>query len=62
VVKQNKATLEHHMQSYETIKGERYLLKTNQEREDVNYWALKKNSVDLEIRSTTLQRNKESLQ
>jgi hypothetical protein len=49
------------MQLYETIKGERDLLKTNQDREDAKYWALKKEANDLEIRFTTLQRNKESL-
>ncbi len=40
--KQRKVTLEHQMQSYQTIKGERDLLKTNQEREEAKYWALKK--------------------
>jgi hypothetical protein len=38
----------------ETIKGERDLLKENQDIEDVKYWALKKEANDLEIRFTTL--------
>jgi hypothetical protein len=40
---------------YETIKGERNLLKANQEMEDVKYWALKKEANDLEIRFVALQ-------
>jgi hypothetical protein len=37
------------MQLYETIKGERDLLKENQEKEDAKYWALKKELDNLEI-------------
>jgi hypothetical protein len=37
MVKQKKATLEQQLQSYEIIKGERYLLKVNKEREDAKY-------------------------
>jgi hypothetical protein len=40
---------------YETIKGERDLLKENQEREDVKYWALKKEANDLDIKFVALQ-------
>jgi hypothetical protein len=42
------------MQSYETIKGEIDLLKTNQEREEAKYWALKKEANDLKIKSIAL--------
>ncbi len=34
--------MEQQMQLYEMIKGERDLLKPNQEREDAKYWALKR--------------------
>ncbi len=37
MVKQRKAILEQQMQSFETIKGKRDLLKANQEREDAKY-------------------------
>ncbi len=42
MVKHRKATLEQQMQLYETIKGERDMLKVNQDRQDAKYWALKK--------------------
>jgi hypothetical protein len=39
----------------EIIKGKRDLLKENQDKEDVKYWALKKEADNLEIKFTSLQ-------
>jgi len=47
---------------YETKKGKRDLLKENKDKEDANYWALKKEVDDLDTRFIALQQNKESLQ
>jgi hypothetical protein len=47
---------------YETIKGKRDLLKENKDREDANYWALKKEVGDLDTRFIALQQDKESFQ
>ncbi len=58
MVKQKKATLEQQMQLYETIKGERDLLKENQEKEDAKYWALKKELDNLEIMQFCMRQRK----
>ncbi len=54
MVKYRKATMEQLMQLYETIKGEKDLLKVNQDREDAKYWAQKKEVNDMEIKYATL--------
>ncbi len=50
------------MQSYDIIREEKFLLKLSQGREDVKYWALKKQANDMEIKFVALQQDKDGLQ